>query len=504
MNILRNSSIKQRLILIITAISSLSVLLTTLAISVSGIYNLRANITSELSIFASIVGERNSMVLMFHQEADKALAETNLKIFGVKKSIIQSCLYDENGIVFAQYVNKNTVETTACPSNVAQIETIEDNHIKIMQPISVQDDDKKIGYIYVEASLEQVDDYIKKQTIIALFVVSIISIISYLLATSLQRTISKPILDLADTVRQVSLHKDYSIRAKPFGNINKHFNNELVLLTASFNGMLAKIDTRNDELETQYAELARAKNIAESANRAKSHFLANISHELRTPLNAVIGFSSIIMNQLFGPLGDSKYLDYARDINNSGVHLLEVINDILDISKAEAGKLQLVYEEVHIAKAVGKCLNIMSEKAKNAGVTITSDIPKMLPLIVVDRLRFIQIVINILSNAVKFTPTGGSVHVLVKNIDGDDKNHQFAVIIKDNGIGMSESDIERAFQSFGQVDSGLNRKYEGAGLGLPLTKKLMELHKGSIEIESELGVGTMVTLIFTNNSLENF
>lgn len=496
MRILGNSSIKQRLTLIITAISCISVLLTTLVISVLGVYNLRTNIITELSTFASIVGERNSMVLMFHQDIDKPLAETNLKVFGVKKSIIQSCIYDENAIVFAQYINKNIAEQISCPSDITQREVIENNRIKIMKPIGVQDDDKIIGYIYLEATLEQVDIYVGKQTTIALFVVVIISIISYLLATSLQRTISKPILDLADTVRQVSLHKDYSIRAKPFGNINKHFNNELVLLTASFNGMLVKIDARNDELETQYAELALAKDIAETANRAKSHFLANISHELRTPLNAVIGFSSILMNQLFGPLGDSKYLDYARDINDSGVHLLGVINDILDISKAEAGKLLLSYEEVHVAKAIGKCLNIMGEKAKNAGVTITSDVPKMLPLMTVDRLRFIQIMLNILSNAVKFTQAGGSVHVGVKTIEEAGEVSGFEVVIEDTGIGMSDNDVGRAFQSFGQVDSGLNRKYEGAGLGLPLTRKLMELHHGTISIVSEVGVGTVVTLIF--------
>lgn len=317
-----------------------------------------------------------------------------------------------------------------------------------------------------------------------------------MLAIHLQKTISQPILSLADTARQVSIHKDYKIRAKKIGDTKKEFNNELVILTDAFNDMLTEIGEREQQLSNKNVELERAKDIAEGANRAKSQFLANISHELRTPLNAIIGFSSILMNQLFGPLGDQKYLEYAKDINESGAHLLDIINDILDLSKAEAGRLTLNYEELHIARSVNKCLTILNERAAKGKVALSIDVPKSLPPLVADRLRFIQIVLNVLSNAIKFTGEGGKVSLTVSTREVAGEVTHFVITVVDTGIGMAKKDIDKAFQSFGQIDSGLNRKYEGTGLGLPLTKKLMDLHYGEITIESELGKGTSVTLVF--------
>lgn len=491
MRILKNLSIKQRLIFIIMGISSISVLLTTISISIIGVYNLQSNIISELDVSASIVGDRNSAALLF---GDDRQAEINLNVFSVKRTIIQSCLYNNEGVFFARYSNKEITAESWCSADFLERAIIKNGHIELMKPIIKGGD--KIGYIYIESSLEQIRIYLEKQTKIALLIVTAGLIFSYFLAINFQRSISRPILNLADTARQVSIHKNYSIRAVNLGDIKTEFNNELVILTDSFNEMLSEIDGRNIQLKKQYDELEKAKDSAESANRAKSQFLANISHELRTPLNAVIGFSSILMNQLFGPLGDQKYLEYAKDINDSGVHLLDIINDILDLSKAEAGKLDLHYEEVHVGKAINKCITIVTERAHRGGVLITTDVPKMLPPLVVDRLRFIQIVLNILSNAVKFTQEGGNINIAVRGKETEGEITDFVITIQDTGIGMSRDDIEHSFQSFGQVDGGLNRKYEGTGLGLPLTKKLMELQHGIITIDSELGKGTLVTLNF--------
>ena len=488
---LRNSSIRKRLTFIIMLISFVSVALTTLAISVIGVYNMRSNIVEDLGVSAALVGDRNTAALLFN---DDKQASANLNVFSVNPAIVQACLYNQQGGLFARYVGQPFEKNVQCPTSLVENTTITDKRVQLMKPIIKSGD--TIGYIYLESTLDKIESYVRSQVMIALLVALAVLVVSYLLAINLQHTISKPVLSLADTARQVSTHKDYSIRAPLIGDAEKEFNNELVILTNSFNEMLLEIDTRDIRLKQNFAELEKAKDLAESANRSKSQFLANISHELRTPLNAIIGFSSILMNQLFGALGDSKYLEYAKDINDSGAHLLDIINDILDLSKAEAGKLTLAYEEVHVGKAINKSITILSERAAKGKVSVSSEVPKMLPGLVADRLRFIQIMLNILSNAIKFTEEGGSVKIAVAPLETSGALTHMAITVTDTGIGMEREDIEKAFQSFGQVDSGLNRKYEGTGLGLPLTKKLMELHYGSIAIESTLGKGTVVTLTF--------
>ncbi len=489
--ILKNSSIKWRLTFIILMVSFISVLITTFAISIIGVFSLRSNLVKDLEITASIVGDRNTAALLFN---DDKQAENNLNVFSVNPAVVQACLYSEKGELFARYLNKRYEYDAKCPTDHSAESVIEKERIKVMQPVVKMQD--TIGYIYLESTQDQVDRYIERQITIAFLVACGALAVSWLMAINLQNAISQPILSLSEVARQVSRNRDYSIRAPVRGDPQKEYNNELVILTESFNAMLREIGARDQQLKQKNTELEKARDIAESANRSKSQFLANISHELRTPLNAIIGFSSILMNQLFGALGDSKYMEYSRDINESGVHLLDIINDILDLSKAEAGKLTLTYEEVHVGKSISKCVTILSERAQKGGVSISTHVPKMLPALVADRLRFIQVLLNIMSNSVKFTNEGGHVDVTVSTIETQGEVSHFVIVVRDTGIGMSQGDVEKAFQSFGQVDSGLNRKYEGTGLGLPLTKKLLELHHGTIEITSELGKGTCVTLVF--------
>ena len=236
-------------------------------------------------------------------------------------------------------------------------------------------------------------------------------------------------------------------------------------------------------------ELAAAAASAQSESRDKSQFLANISHELRTPLNAIIGFSEIIKNNSLEEIGQQKFQEYISDINSSGIHLLSLINDILDYSKAEAGKLELDVAEVKANKLVHNCVRLVQPRAESGEVTIVEAMPKEVLTMITDGKKFKQIMLNLLSNAVKFTPPGGQVHVTAW-VEIGTPSYTFEV--RDTGIGIAPKDISRAMAPFGQVDSALSRKYEGTGLGLPLTKKFVELMGGKFNIESEVGNGTTI------------
>jgi len=238
--------------------------------------------------------------------------------------------------------------------------------------------------------------------------------------------------------------------------------------------------------------------LAEAANRAKSEFLANMSHELRTPLNAIIGFSEVMKNGSFGPLGNVKYLEYTQDIYASGLHLLGLINDVLDLSKAEAGKMKIFEEEFDPVAAIRACLNMFKDEVRKSGVDVVDEIFEEDTYLRADQKMFRQIVINVLSNAIKFTPAQGKISI--KAWSQPTSGYVFQVI--DSGIGIEPSDIPKILQPFTQVDGALNRKYQGTGLGLPLTKRLIELHGGILDIQSNLGVGTTITIRFPKERMQ--
>jgi signal transduction histidine kinase len=241
--------------------------------------------------------------------------------------------------------------------------------------------------------------------------------------------------------------------------------------------------------EAVQTELVRAKETAESANRAKSAFLANMSHELRTPLNAIMGFSEIIKTQTFGPRSE-RYPDYAGHIFHSGTHLLALINDILNLSKMEAGRLALHEEDVDLGVMVESCITLIETQARQAKIRLSVSLDERVRSIRADNRRMRQILINLLSNAVKFTPDGGQI-----SISSALENGGLAIAVSDTGIGMAPEDIPKAMAPFGQVDSRIRRKQEGTGLGLPLARQLVELHGGTFRIDSKVDGGTTVTFV---------
>jgi signal transduction histidine kinase len=285
----------------------------------------------------------------------------------------------------------------------------------------------------------------------------------------------RPMTHLAETMALVAdgsfgIHLPYEYRTDEIGALSR-------ALRVFRNNAIEKHQLHIDKIE------------AETANRTKSEFLANMSHELRTPLNAIIGFSEVIKLGMFGPLNE-RYRSYGGDIFYSGNHLLELINEILDLSKLEAGQLELHEEDIDVESTIRESRRLIEFQAQKSGVELSEAIEERLPLLRADDRRFRQILINLFSNAVKFTPEGGRVHVSVRRLNGG-----IAIAIRDTGIGISPDQIPKALQPFGQIDSKISRKYEGTGLGLPLAKHLVELHGGTLTIRSEVNVGTTVTLI---------
>lgn len=243
-------------------------------------------------------------------------------------------------------------------------------------------------------------------------------------------------------------------------------------------------------------QLRFAKEQAETASQMKSRFLANMSHELRTPLNAIIGFSQLMEQQVLGPLGDKQYADYARYIVEGGHHLLEIINDVLDMAKIEAGKVELKETTVDVRKIAISTAQLIAERISQGKLTLRMSMKDGLPCVRGDRRLIRQMILNLLSNAIKFTPAGGIITIRGQVVDGC-----LQMAVTDTGIGMAPHDIRRALEPFGQVDSHLVRNHEGTGLGLPLVKSLIELHGGRLELTSHVGAGTTVSITFPADRL---
>ena len=269
-------------------------------------------------------------------------------------------------------------------------------------------------------------------------------------------------------------------------------------LKAVLNRCFEKIELRREK-RVANEKLRAALDQAELANRAKSEFLANMSHEVRTPLNVILGYSEVIKDQHFGPLRPKKYIEYAKDIHESGAFVLSLVNDVLDMAAIEAGQSEIKESSVAIEAVVDFCFRMLKGRAGSFKLKLIKEIARNIPDFRADERMVKQMLLNLLSNAVKFTPTGGRIGVVVTLAnDGD-----LVIAVADNGVGIAAEDQERILEPFTVGEDALTRSTDGAGLGLALTRSMMEMHGGTLELRSNIDVGTVVTLRFPKSRLEN-
>ena len=273
----------------------------------------------------------------------------------------------------------------------------------------------------------------------------------------------------------------------------------LLLLEAIFifRPLARKIVQSVDELEISREETRQMAEKAEKASRAKSNFLASMSHELRTPLNAIIGFSDTLEHELFGPLGSPRYRGYVRDIRRSGEHLLNLVNDLLDLSRAEAGRMKLEESNVDLATTAEAALAMMRDRADQARVTLVCDLRDDLPCLVGDALKIRQVLINLLSNAAKFTPSGGQIRVSACHLESG----ALSLSVTDTGSGIPETEIQRLMQPYETLSPGVADSRSGTGLGLAIASDLMRLHGGRLELASQPDRGTVATMYFPSDRI---
>jgi signal transduction histidine kinase len=254
---------------------------------------------------------------------------------------------------------------------------------------------------------------------------------------------------------------------------------------------VTELEATQRELKATARDLTIALEAAAAANQTKSHFLATMSHELRTPLNAIIGFADLMVAEICGPLGNAQYQEYAQLVRDSGLHLLSLINDVLDIARLDASQLELANDMIEVERILRDSVRMIGPQADKAQVTVSWHMEQQGFCLKADERRVRQVLLNLLSNAVKFTPSGGSI-----SLDAKSCVLGFTMTVSDTGIGIAPKDIPIALERFGQIDNGLDRRFDGTGLGLPLAKLLMEIHGGRLDLVSEIGRGTSVTMFF--------
>ncbi|MGE0084627.1 MAG: ATP-binding protein [Desulfococcaceae bacterium] len=497
-------TIKQKVILITLITSGITLLLASLAFVSKEMVTFRENLVKDLSSLANVVGMNSEGALVFD---DRYTAERHLSAFRANPGIVYACIYRQDGNVFAVYVSPDAEKRHLEPPPLRETShSFDSEYLYLFQQIVIEKE--IIGTIFIQHDLKNIHIQVRQYLIIVMGIICVGFIVALILSIFLQHIISGPVLELAETARMISQKKDYSVRAR------RHSSDEIGILIDGFNEMLQEIQSREKELKEHRehledlvvqrtaalretnAALLQAKEEAESANRAKSEFLANMSHEIRTPMNAVLGFTEL----LYASITDEKQRSWLDSIRSGGKGLLSLINDILDLSKIEARKLDLEYEPVSLRAVFKEIGHIFSLKIKEKKLDFIMEIDPNLPeSLLLDEVRVRQVIFNLMGNAVKFTEEGW-IRLTAEKAPRNDTDGSIDLImsVEDTGIGISPGSQERIFEAFGQQDGQSTKKYGGTGLGLTITKRLVEMMGGSISVQSRSGKGSRFVIVLHN------
>lgn len=467
--------------------TSVALLLTGTALIIYELVAYRSVMTRELMSLADVIGANSAAALTFN---DSKAADETLSALRKDSRIALAAIYTKEGNIFATYRRQHPEGDTIPVAPRADGSTLEGGRLILFHPIIL--DQEKIGTLYIQADTQEVYARLRVSTMIILGVLLASSLVALFLALKLEGVISKPILRLASAAAIVSERQDYTVRVAGSGQ------DELGRLIDGFNEMLTQIQRRDTTLQEAHnqleatvehrtRQLLEAKQRAEEASRHKSIFLSNMSHELRTPLNSIIGFAWLLQDPTVSSL-NARQTRFAKNIVVSGQHLLTLINDILDLSKVEAGKLLLQRQTFPLREAIEAAIYAIRPQAKQKQQALELSMDDDMPVIEADPTRFRQILYNLLSNAVKFTPASGRIVVTARIPSREESGGSgdcVEIAVSDTGIGIKSEDLAKLFQMFTQIEPTLTKQYQGTGLGLALTKQFVELHGGSIAVTSE-------------------
>ena len=485
MVLFRAASIKRKLTLLVMLTTMVALLVAAVQFILNDFHDYRRRSINDLSVLARIFGENCTSALEFD---DSKTAEKILSALQAKPNVLAAAVYTKDGKLFATYQATGRPDVKL-PERVPPAgQHLESRRVTLCRPIIKTETGENAGSIYFDFDLIDLWRRVAWNCAVVAGMLGIAAVIAFIISLRLQAEILKPVLDLARVANVISEKRDYSVRAV------KQTEDEIGFLIDCFNGMLAQMQKHEKTLREVNEQLAKSETRALAATEAKSQFLANMSHELRTPLNAIIGYSEMVEEEL-EEVGQKQFIPDLQKIHAAAKHQLSLINDILDLSKIEAGKVTVFVESFDVAKVIEEVATTVRPLVLKNGNQLQINCPADLGTMRADQTKVRQILFNLLSNATKFTDRG-VIRLDASNTRcADSAAPAYKFAISDTGIGMSPEQLSRLFQAFTQAEASTTRRYGGTGLGLAITKKFCEVMGGDVTVTSELGKGSVFTAI---------